>query len=202
MRRRFKDYFDFDEPLGTIPSHRMLAIRRGEAEGELQWQVEAPAEQITGRLTREVTEGRRGTGQLALVAADAYKRLLAVGDRGGAARGAQDARRRRGHHHLRAQPRAAAALVTGRREARDRLRSRLPHRREGGGGERHGGARAHRHAVPAPGGPLRRCRARDGAALHTRAHRHRQRHRQPRDGDAREGGAPRARPAARRRWWW
>jgi protein Tex len=74
---RFKDYFDFDEALGTIPSHRMLAIRRGEAEGELQWQVVAPVEQIAGRLTREVTEGRRATEQLTLVAADAYKRLLA-----------------------------------------------------------------------------------------------------------------------------
>lgn len=73
---RFKDYFDFDESLGTIPSHRMLAIRRGEAEGELQWQVVAPVEQISGRLTREVTEGRRATEQLTLVAADAYKRIL------------------------------------------------------------------------------------------------------------------------------
>lgn len=74
---RFKDYFDFDESLGTIPSHRMLAIRRGEAEGELQWQVVAPVEQINGRMQREVTGERRATGQLALVAIDAYKRLLA-----------------------------------------------------------------------------------------------------------------------------
>ncbi len=74
---RFKDYFDFEEALGTIPSHRMLAIRRGEAEGELQWQVVAPAEQIVGRLTRELTEERRAHTQLTLVAADAYKRLLA-----------------------------------------------------------------------------------------------------------------------------
>ncbi len=74
---RFKDYFDFEEALGTIPSHRMLAIRRGEAEGELQWHIAAPAEQITTRLTREVTEGRRAAALLTLVAADAYKRLLA-----------------------------------------------------------------------------------------------------------------------------
>jgi uncharacterized protein len=74
---RFKDYFDFEEALGTIPSHRMLAIRRGEAEGELQWQVVAPAEQIVGRLTRELTEERRAHTQLTQIAADAYKRLLA-----------------------------------------------------------------------------------------------------------------------------
>ncbi len=75
---RFKDYFDFEEALGTIPSHRTLAIRRGEAEGELQWQIVAPVEQITGRLLRDLTEGRRATQQLTLVATDAYKRLLAT----------------------------------------------------------------------------------------------------------------------------
>ncbi len=74
---RFKDYFEYEEALGTIPSHRMLAIRRGEAEGELQWQVVAPAEQIVARLLREIGEPRRATSQLTLVAADAYKRLLA-----------------------------------------------------------------------------------------------------------------------------
>ncbi len=74
---RFKDYFEYEEALGTIPSHRMLAIRRGEAEGELQWQIVAPAEQLVARLTREISESKRATTQLALVAADAYKRLLA-----------------------------------------------------------------------------------------------------------------------------
>jgi uncharacterized protein len=74
---KFKDYFDYREPLGTIPSHRMLAIRRGEAEEELGWRIEAPADAIVARLTRELTEGRRATQQLTLVAADAHKRLLA-----------------------------------------------------------------------------------------------------------------------------
>ncbi|HYW31591.1 MAG TPA: Tex family protein [Gemmatimonas sp.] len=73
---KFKDYFDFSEPLGTIPSHRMLAIRRGETEGELLWRVEAPVEDITARLAREVIGERRATAQLTLVAADAYRRLL------------------------------------------------------------------------------------------------------------------------------
>ena len=74
---KFKDYFDYCEPLGAIPSHRMLAIRRGEAEGELLWRIEAPTDDITARLAREVTGARRATAQLSLVAADAYKRLLA-----------------------------------------------------------------------------------------------------------------------------
>ncbi len=73
---KYKDYFDYTEPLGAIPSHRMLAIRRGEAEGELIWRVEAPLDEINARLARDVTGSRKATTQLALVAADAYKRLL------------------------------------------------------------------------------------------------------------------------------
>ena len=75
---KFQDYYDFSEPLGTIPSHRVLAIRRGEEEGVLAWSVAAPTDEIVGGLTERVTQGRRATGQLKLVAQDAYKRLLAM----------------------------------------------------------------------------------------------------------------------------
>jgi len=75
---KFKDYFEYREPLGTIPSHRMLAIRRGEAEGELLWRVEAPVDDITARLTRETVGDRKAVQQLGLVAQDCYKRLLAL----------------------------------------------------------------------------------------------------------------------------
>ena len=74
---KFKDYFEFSESLGTIPSHRMLAIRRGETEGELLWRIEAPVEEINARLASEVIGTRKATQQLTLVAADTYKRLLA-----------------------------------------------------------------------------------------------------------------------------
>ena len=73
---KYKDYFDYAESLGTIPSHRMLAIRRGETEGELLWRVEAPVEEITARMVREVIGHRAASQQLTLVATDAYKRLL------------------------------------------------------------------------------------------------------------------------------
>lgn len=75
---KFKDYFDFSESLGTIPSHRMLAIRRGEAEGQLQWRIEAPVDEIVAKLTRETVGNRKAEAQLTLVAADAYKRILAM----------------------------------------------------------------------------------------------------------------------------
>jgi len=74
---KFKDYFDFNESLGTIPSHRMLAIRRGETEGELLWRVEAPVQEINAKLSREVVGDRKANEQLTLVAADCYRRLLA-----------------------------------------------------------------------------------------------------------------------------
>ncbi|MBK7906136.1 MAG: RNA-binding transcriptional accessory protein [Gemmatimonadetes bacterium] len=75
---KFKDYYEYSEPLGGIPSHRMLAIRRGEAEGELLWKIEPPLDEITARLAREVVGERKAVQQLTLVAGDAYKRLLAL----------------------------------------------------------------------------------------------------------------------------
>src|SRR5262249_29273198 len=39
---KFKDYFDWSEPVGKIPSHRLLAIRRGETEGFLIWRINVP----------------------------------------------------------------------------------------------------------------------------------------------------------------
>ncbi len=74
---KFQDYYDHQERLTEIPSHRMLAIRRGEAEGFLAWSIEAPVEEIEAGLARRVVEPRKAREQMALVAADAYKRLLA-----------------------------------------------------------------------------------------------------------------------------
>jgi len=74
---KFSDYFDFREALGTIPSHRVLAIRRGETEGELVWSVDAPLVDIVPKLQRDVVGSRQAVGLLNAVAEDAYNRLLA-----------------------------------------------------------------------------------------------------------------------------
>jgi protein Tex len=76
---KFSDYFDFRESLGTIPSHRVLAIRRGETEGELVWSVDAPVADIAPRLQRDVVGTRKATALLGMVAEDAYNRLIAPG---------------------------------------------------------------------------------------------------------------------------
>ena len=74
---KFQDYYDFAQKLGEIPSHRLLAIRRGEEEGFLVWTIDAPAEEIAAVLDRAVVAPRAARTQLAQVAHDAYKRLLA-----------------------------------------------------------------------------------------------------------------------------
>jgi uncharacterized protein len=74
---KYQDYYDFDQKLGDLPSHRVLAIRRGEEEGFLTWQIEAPVEEVSTVMRRHVVGARRAARQLELVAADAYKRLLA-----------------------------------------------------------------------------------------------------------------------------
>ena len=75
---KFKDYFEYSEAITSIPSHRMLAIRRGETEGQLQWKIEAPVDEINARLARETVDARKATQQLTLAAADAYKRIIAM----------------------------------------------------------------------------------------------------------------------------
>ncbi len=76
---KFSDYFDFRESLGTIPSHRVLAIRRGETEGELVWSVDAPVVDIVPRLQRDVIGSRKAVALLTHVADDAYTRLISPG---------------------------------------------------------------------------------------------------------------------------
>ena len=49
---KYRDYFDWEEPLKYCPSHRLLAMRRGENEGFLRISVNPDEENITGRLIR------------------------------------------------------------------------------------------------------------------------------------------------------
>ena len=75
---KYRDYFDFSEPLKRCTSHRMLALLRGEAEGILKVSI-APAEDdlCTERLKRQFVRGNNACSQqVAEAVADAYKRLL------------------------------------------------------------------------------------------------------------------------------
>ncbi|WP_335743814.1 Tex family protein [Syntrophotalea acetylenivorans] len=75
---KFEMYYDFSEPLRQIPSHRMLAMRRGEKEDILRLSIEAPEEDILGRLSALFVPGEnRFANLLREVVTDAYHRLLA-----------------------------------------------------------------------------------------------------------------------------
>ena len=75
---KYRDYFDYSEPLSRCPSHRLLAMRRGEKEGFLKLSVSPDEERTIGRLENYfVTSQNRSSEQVALAIRDSYKRLLA-----------------------------------------------------------------------------------------------------------------------------
>ncbi len=75
---KFRMYYDYQEPLKSIPSHRMLAMRRGEKEDVLRLTLLAPEEEIVGRLKGALIKRESiFKGVLEAAAADAYKRLIA-----------------------------------------------------------------------------------------------------------------------------
>ncbi|MBR0274191.1 MAG: RNA-binding transcriptional accessory protein [Bacteroidaceae bacterium] len=71
---KFADYFDWSEPLKRCSSHRLLAMRRGEAEGILRVSITVDDEEMVERLQRNWQSGcARIVGE---AVADGYKRLL------------------------------------------------------------------------------------------------------------------------------
>ncbi|MBI9083033.1 MAG: RNA-binding transcriptional accessory protein [Desulfobacterales bacterium] len=74
---KYKDYFDWQEPVATAPSHRILAMRRGEKEDLLNLTI-APAEEEAVTLLQEMflTGDGPDTDQVRLAVTDSYKRLL------------------------------------------------------------------------------------------------------------------------------
>jgi len=75
---KYKDYFDFSEPVSKIPSHRILAVLRGFLEGFLKMNI-APLEEDALQLIENVyitTSLNESVEQLKKTIKDAYKRLL------------------------------------------------------------------------------------------------------------------------------
>jgi protein Tex len=74
---KFKMYYDYREPVKTIPSHRMLAIRRGETENVLFFLIELDEQRALASIRSRVLRAQGDwTPQLELAIADAYSRLL------------------------------------------------------------------------------------------------------------------------------
>ena len=74
---KYKDYFDFSEPIAKIPSHRLLAIMRGFMEGVLRMAI-SPAEEDALALTERifVKAHNESADQVKKAIKDAYRRLL------------------------------------------------------------------------------------------------------------------------------
>ena len=74
---KYNDYFDWKESLKKCPSHRLLAMRRGENEGFLRISVGPESDEGTQRLKRYFIHSNNScTDQMELAVEDAYKRLL------------------------------------------------------------------------------------------------------------------------------
>ena len=74
---KFKDYFDWQEPIAKVPSHRMLAMRRGEKENVLILNISPPQEDAIAIMEALFVKGDgEDSAQVKLAVIDAYKRLL------------------------------------------------------------------------------------------------------------------------------
>lgn len=74
---KYRDYFNFSEPLNRCSSHRLLALRRGEAEGFLRVSISPDAEGCIERLNRRFVKGRSDASvQVEEAVGDSFKRLL------------------------------------------------------------------------------------------------------------------------------
>ena len=76
---KYRDYFEWEEPITTAPSHRILAVRRGENEGFLTMRILPPEEDALALLEGQFVKGETAaSGQVRLAVHDGYKRLLSL----------------------------------------------------------------------------------------------------------------------------
>ncbi|MCP4679053.1 MAG: RNA-binding transcriptional accessory protein [Deltaproteobacteria bacterium] len=77
---KFKDYYDYKEPVTSIPSHRYLAVRRGEREGVLKCGISVDKDRLVGEILDQVghRENSPFCDELAQAVQDGYKRLIST----------------------------------------------------------------------------------------------------------------------------
>ncbi|WP_299834843.1 Tex family protein [uncultured Tenacibaculum sp.] len=75
--QKFKDYFDWSENLSRIPSHRLLAILRGEKAGFIRVKIEIDDDRVLEKVDRKLIKNNNECGaEIQLAIDDSYKRLL------------------------------------------------------------------------------------------------------------------------------
>ncbi len=129
-KTKFEMYYNFREKIGSLPSHRILALMRGEKEKVLKLEFDYPKEKAVRHLVYRVIPHPRSAAAPRLLEAvvDALDRLMAPGHRNRDPPGAADAGRGRGLHRLRREPPRSSARGSGRTAGRHRDRPRFPHR--------------------------------------------------------------------------
>lgn len=75
---KYRDYFDWEEPVSKSPSHRILAMRRGEKEEFISFRISPPEEDAIRLLEGLFVKGGPCAGQVRLATTDGYKRLLSL----------------------------------------------------------------------------------------------------------------------------
>ncbi len=76
---KYKDYFKWEEPIATAPSHRVMAIRRGSAEGFLMFRIQPAEESAVAIIESMCVKGNNPSAdQVNLAIKDCYKRLLSM----------------------------------------------------------------------------------------------------------------------------
>lgn len=74
---KFKDYFDWEENLNRMPSHRLLAVLRAEKEGFIRVKIEIDNERVLQKIDDKLIKNNNECGaEIQLAIDDAYKRLL------------------------------------------------------------------------------------------------------------------------------
>ena len=75
--QKFRDYFDWEESLSRIPSHRLLAILRAESEGFIKVKIEIDDDKALTKIEDRIIRSNNDCGeQIQIAIKDAYKRLL------------------------------------------------------------------------------------------------------------------------------
>ena len=75
--QKFSQYFEWEESLGRIPSHRLLAMLRAEAEGFVKTKIEVDKDEALDLIENAILKANNEcTNQIAIAISDSYKRLL------------------------------------------------------------------------------------------------------------------------------
>lgn len=75
--QKFRDYFDWEESLHRIPSHRLLAILRAESEGFIRVKIEIDNDKALAKIEDRIIRSNNACAtQIQIAIQDAYKRLL------------------------------------------------------------------------------------------------------------------------------